>query len=401
MEDNDLDKLFGDDIQGGHDNKSNVIVQNNVIVPNNDSNKPQPELLTNDQKLLILKKWDANPNSPPSIEELCEIACPGQKLDGRSKIGREIKKYLSERDLKPLTKTEYTPKGLLKLTDEEKEFVKNNPNMKGAEIACALWNKSFFANNSQEVKTILAYQIELENNTGFKKSIEDDEPIETFRPPKTLDHACARINRHVDGANFDLKKLTPTQKKQCLMLISYMHSFRFCHHLNLIDNMDDRKLFENTFVKYIYNKSDLSQEDLDQYLALANEAVAESSIKRSITRLEKEQERNLEETGRLQMNIVDAIKVGRDEFNACRKRQDSLYKALEIERSKRLNERVGPQFTLLNIVEEMKNEERRKKIIAEAEKRNDKLKGEIQRLSELDEMIARIYGIDEDLVING
>ena len=42
-----------------------------------------------------------------------------------------------------------------------------------------------------------------------------------------------------------------------------------------------------------------------------------------------------------------------------------------------------------------------RKLVLEAEKRNDKLKGELKRLSEMDEIIARLYGIDEDLVING
>jgi hypothetical protein len=201
--------------------------------------------------------------------------------------------------------------------------------------------------------------------------------------------------------NYDYKKLTPSQKKNAMTLISYLHNMRFSHQMSLINNENERRLLENTFIKYIYDKPDLSQEDLDQYIILANESVMASSIQRTISMLEEEQVRSLSETNKISMTIVDALKTSRDEYNACIKRQQSLYKALDIERSKRLSERIGPQFTLLNIVEEMKNEERRKTLIAEAEKRNDKLKGEIKRLSEMDEMIARIYGIDEDLIING
>jgi hypothetical protein len=49
----------------------------------------------------------------------------------------------------------------------------------------------------------------------------------------------------------------------------------------------------------------------------------------------------------------------------------------------------------------MKIEERRKKLIEDAEKRNDKIKGEIKRLESAEERICRIWGIDEDLIING
>jgi len=386
-----LDIPFNRDETIVNDKQDGFIAQNEDI-----------HVLTEQDKLDLLKMWDDNSQNPPSIEELCEKIRHGQKLDGRSKLGRSIKKYISSLNLPPpTTKTEYKGKGLLPLTDEQKEYIANNPNMKASEIACVLFEKNFLPALSQEVRTVLAFQKELENQGIYQKEIEDDADIKEYRPPKTLEHACARINKNIDGANYDSKKLTPTQKRQCMMLISYLHSFRFSHHFNLINESNDRKLFENTFVKYIYNKNDLSQEDLDQYLALANEAVAESSIKRTILMLEKEQEKSVQETGRIQMNLVDAIKTSRDEYNACRKRQNDLYKALEIERSKRLNERVGPQFTLLNIIEAMKNEERRKAIILEAEKRNEKLKEEVNRLSGLDSIICEIYGTESDLIING
>lgn len=402
MNNSDLDNLFGDNTQETHDKQDNDIVQKEDI----NSNKSAPELLNNEQKTIILKRWqesdgEQDENKIPSIEELCELAWPGMKYNGQHKQGRAIKKFLAEHDLKPKTKTEYTPKGLLSLSAENKEYILNNPNMRALEISKILFNNPNLTNRHQETLTILNYQKELEKEGGYKKEIKDDEISEEYRPPKKIEESCARINRNVNGANFDYKKLTPTQKKCCQMLMSYLGSLRFSHHLNLINNADDRRLYENTYIKYIYDKTDLSQEDLDQYLTLANEAVMESSIKRTIAMLEEEQQRERDEQGKMSMSIVETLKISRDEYNSCIKRQQGLYKALEVERSKRLNERIGPQFTLLNIVEEMKNEEKRKALVAEAEKRNDKLKDEIKRLSGLDELICRIYGVDEDLVING
>jgi hypothetical protein len=359
-----------------------------------------PEL-TPEQKLIILKKWENNYENPPSIEELLKLAYPDiPGLDGRSKQGRLIKSFLASNDLKPNTKTEYKKIEILELNDDHKEFIKNNLNMKNHEIAQILWEKPYFTATSNESRSVGQYRDELRKQ-GVIRNDNGEETTEKYNPPKSLDRVCARINRNVDGQDFDYKKLTPTQKKQTLALTSYLNNMRFAHQMDLISNTDDKRLLENTFIKYIYDKPDLTQEDLDQYIILANEAVMASSIQRTVAMLEQEQERSIESDGKISMAIVEALKTSRDEYNSCIKRQQSLYKALDVERSKRMSERIGPQFTLLNIVEAFKNEESRKKMIVEAEKRNDKLKGEIKRLSDMDALVGSMWGADQDLFING
>ncbi len=355
--------------------------------------------LTNEQQLSVLKCWDSRPTNPPSIMELIELVFPDieEKLkDSRSRFGRIIKEYLISKDLK---QPAVPPSAPPSLKDEDKEYIINNcSTMNIMELSKEIWKNPRIGPNTLEVRLVKEF---IKNEVPKESLYDKNENLETFKPPKTIDQACARINTHVEGANFDGKALTPTQRKQCTKLMDYMCNFRFAHHFNLITDDDDKKLFQNTFVKYIYDKTDLSQEDLDQYLTLANEAVMESSIKRMISMLEGEQKRTLDETGKLNMTLVEAIKTSRDEYNACRNRQDKLYKALDVERSKRMNERIGPQFTLLNIVEEMKKEETRKILVLEAEKRVDKLKGEIDRLSAFDDSILRIWGADTDMFING
>ncbi len=353
--------------------------------------------LTNEQKALVLKAW--NGQTPPSIIDLIKIAWPEsteEMLDTRTKYGKAIKQYLTEKDLKiDPPKIE-----IVNLSEEHKEYLRNNcSNMKAFEMAKVIFENSRLSPADKRVKLVINF---------LKEEVEPEQIYEgedlttgEYSPPKRIEHVCARINEHVSGAKYDSKNLTPTHKKQTQALLHYLNNLRFYHHYNLINNDDDKKLFENTFIKYVYDKTDLSQEDLDQYLTLANEAVMESSIKRNIAMLENEQTTTLQNTQKLSMTLVDAVKVARDEYNACRNRQDKLYKALEVERSKRLNERIGPEFTLLAIVEEMKNEERRKSVVQDAEKRNDKIKGEIKRLSSMEERIVRIFGIDESTIIDG
>ena len=66
-----------------------------------------------------------------------------------------------------------------------------------------------------------------------------------------------------------------------------------------------------------------------------------------------------------------------------------------------MDDRKGSVGTLLNIIEEVKNEDSRKQLAKAAEERNLKLKDEFKRLNDLDEIIVRIYGLDEETILNG
>ena len=122
---------------------------------------PESVELSNEQRLAILQRWQGDEKDIPSIEELCEIAFPSKGFNGLNKEGRLIKKFLAEHDLKPKTKTEYAPKGLLSLTDEQREYIKNNLNMKNHELAQVLWEKPLLSPTRQEARTVGSYRDEV------------------------------------------------------------------------------------------------------------------------------------------------------------------------------------------------------------------------------------------------
>lgn len=399
MDNQSLENLFDnpeDNKQETHDKQDNFTVQKN----NNDSNKLNDELSNQDQ-LILLKAWEANPEDPPSIEELCEKIRQGQHLDGRSKIGRNIKKFLADKDLKATTKTEYNPRPKFELTESQKEYVRNNTNMSSLEQSRILWNNPNLFPLSKENRAVIEYRAQLKKEGVIFENDNEDESAEEYRPPQRLEHACARINKNVDGANYDIKKLNGNQKKNAMTLINYLRNMRFAHQMGLINNSNDRNLLENTFIKYIFDKPDLTQEDLDQYIILANEAVMASSIQRTIQMLEQEQERSLNETNKISISLVDAIKTSREEYNSCVGRQQKLYKALTEERSARLEGKIKDNATVLNLVEAWKQKEMRDKMIQIANKRKQKVSEEIDRLETMDELKVRLLGISKDEVLEG
>ncbi len=359
----------------------------------------QPFILSNEQKVLILKRWEQLPI--PSIMDLLELILPGQKLDGRSMPGISIKKLLSEHGLKAETKTEYKEKGPIKLTIEQEEFIRNNISTmpRPFEMAKEIFQNPRLSPASKEVKAVIEF---VKTLPSYIMNNDEDGLEAEYKPPKRIEHVLARIFKYVKDNKIDKDKLTPQNKKCAEALIGYLHDYRLIHQINTYSEIDDKKLFESSFISYCWDKSDLSAEDVHLYIILCTEVVMSASIQRTINMLQAEQDRQMEEgEGKLSMSLIEAVNVARTEYNSSVKRQETLFKGLITERSKRLNERVGPQFTLLNIVEEMKNEERRKALILDAEKRNERIKDELKRLDSAEERICRIWGLDENLVING
>jgi hypothetical protein len=117
-----------------------------------------------------------------------------------------------------------------------------------------------------------------------------------------------RINRYVlDG--IDEKKVSPKQKRDIKSIIGYLHTFRFSHQINSYNGNTDRELFESSFVRYTYDKNDLTQEEVDQYILLAAEVVIASSIQERVERLQNMLDDTADDTEgrRISMSLVEAI----------------------------------------------------------------------------------------------
>jgi hypothetical protein len=356
--------------------------------------------LTDEQQLLILKEWNNNEENPPSIPSLMKLIWPELgSFDARNKFGRIIKEFLITKGIKPI-ESGYKPKGLLELNSEQKEYIATNySTMKSLEMARVLFKNQLLSQVSQEAKSVLNYIKTLPKINNF----DNNEVINNeYTPPNTLDRVIARINKYVKDTDLDVKTLKSLQKKQCQSLIGYLHTYRFIHQINTYSKEEDRTLFESSFIKYTYDKEDLSQEDVDQYIILGTEIVMAANIQRNINQLQEEQDRQLDENdGKLSMTLVEAVNVARTEYNACIKRQQSLYKSLTEERSARLAEKVGETQSLLNLIDLWKNEDTRLQLIKIAEERKKKLSDEIDRLSSMEDIRCKLIGISKEEILNG
>ena len=349
----------------------------------------------------ILDAWNSSKDEPPSLMELTEL-CFGEGFDGRSKEGRAVKDFLASRNLRARASDEYQAKGLLELTKDQEEFIDNNlGNMKAMEIARVMYKNDQLTNLSQETRTVAEY---IKNNSRGIEPFERPENVPTgeYKPPKTLPVMTARVNKYVLNG-IDKEKLTPKIKKDLKSLIAYLHTFRFNHQINSFASTTDRELFESSFIRYTFDKGDLTQEEVDQYIVLATEVVIASSIQARIEHLQNLLDDSADDTEgrRIAMSLVEAISSRQTEYNQSVNRQQKLLNDLKVKRSDRMKQMSEASASVVNLVEMWKEEESRKQMIDLAELRKEALSEEINKLSNMDEIKSRIMGISEDEVLNG
>lgn len=357
--------------------------------------------LTEGQQLKLLNEWNNRPNNPPSLVELVKLAFDRNDLDGRSKEGKAVKEFLSSRQIKPKKSHEYQAKGLINISPAQKEYVSNNCHMMtGLEMAKILFKNDNLTNLSQETRSILDYMKNLPSNIKFNNAENENIATEGYRPPRSEERTIAKINKYVlDG--IDKNKLTHKHKKEINALISYMNTHRFIHQMNIYDNESDRELFESSFVRYTYDKGDLSQEEVDQYIVLCTEVVISSSIQETINVLQNQIELSMQEDGKIPMAVVEASSTARKEYNDCVNRQQKLNNDLKVKRSDKLSKQVKETASIINLVQMWKEEESRAKLLKMAEMRKEIVEKEINRLSTMDEIKAKILGISKDEILNG
>lgn len=359
------------------------------------------QILTEEQQLKLLNEWNNRPDNPPSLVELVQLAFGRDDLDGRSKEGKAVKEFLASRSIKPRKSHEYQAKGLKELSLEQKEYIGNNCHtMTGIEMAKILFKNEGLTNLSQETRSVLEYMKTLPTNIKFNNTENENASTEEYRPPRSEERMIAKINRYIlDG--IDKNKLTHKHKKEINSLIGYMNTYRFCHQINLYTDEKDRDLFESSFVRYTYDKSDLTQEEVDQYIVLSTEVVISSNIQQTINTLQNQIDMSIEADGKIPMALVEASNTARKEYNDCVNRQQKLLNDLKVKRSERLSKQVKETASIINLVQMWKEEESRNKLIKMAEMRKQIVEKEIDRLSTMDEIKSKILGISKDEILNG
>lgn len=353
--------------------------------------------LTEEDKEYIRNNWDK-----VGLIELVRFISKDDEADGRSLIGKAISRYISEFGGKAKT-TKYN-KMEMELTEDQKTYVKNNYKVsKPLEMAKILF---------PEKKQLTALNKETLLIQEFIKSFDPDAidskdalSVATYRAPQKIDTLLYKVVKYVtkfstgEAKAPDAKNLTELEKKQLNSLLAYINTHRFLSQINRYTKEDDRETFESCFIRYTFDKPDLMQEDVDQYIVICDEIVSQGKIQRTIELLDLQIDEALQSEGgarTISGNTTELINALREKLNVSRKRVDDTMTKLVQTRSKRLDNKFQENASILNLVEAWQTEKQRMKMI-ELAKEQKLLEGEeVDKLSDMDSVIALIAGFSKE-----
>lgn len=354
-------------------------------------------ILTKDQESIIINKWNdcaKKKIDPPSIKELIKLVFEEDGLDGRSAEGIAIRKFLGERGFNLPVKE----KKIIELTEENKEFIRNNSSsMTATEMARLIFNNNNLITGSGETRAVLAFKETLKDVLMYK----DEKSLEEFKAPRSDDKVIKLVNGIVLNA-FNPDKIDGATKKCLSSCINYLNNERFLTEIENYQEANERKMFINNFIRHIYDKPDLTQQDVDILITFSNEVIEHKRIQDQMDILREQQKRLSEDAdAKLSMSLVEMINNCTNNLSKSKMTQKNLLAEINEKRSERLKKERSNANSLLNLIAEWKEEETRLKMIKLAEQRKKILGEEVDRLSDMESFKASIFGTTKEELVYG
>lgn len=345
--------------------------------------------LTEEQKQIALKAFDKKPD----LIYITRKVFGDETIDGRDRRGRAVKDFLISQG-KEYQTTKSVSKKAIDLTEPQKQFLMSD--QISSEMTMIQMARLVF--NDPSIKPLSAQHVTVQEFIQkFRADILDKNDIvasENWSAPKALSMVILRINKWVK-TNYptDETKLPSKIRRNAEKLLVYLSSYKIDNTINSFLRKSDRDLFESEFVRYTWDKPDLTNEELNLYMMVCSNHIR---AKHTQKRLDKFNEMLMAQEGddvAVSMAAGNYLKGMSEELNACESRIDKMLSKLNGDRAKRLEKQLGGNFSFLALVEAFQDKEERDKMVKLAEMHNKLIADEAERLETMDEMKARIMGI--------
>ena len=162
--------------------------------------------LTEEQKQLIKNNYKAISD----LTRLTQMVSGDETLDGRSKVGRAIRRIMVEQGLNYETSSHQKVEEII-LTGEEKEFLDSyaGQNMSSIQLAELLWPNKEIKKLSKEQRVVADYV--KNHHPDFVRADENALGLK-YSPPKAMSRSIKKINDFA-GKSFDENKLAMQDRK--------------------------------------------------------------------------------------------------------------------------------------------------------------------------------------------
>lgn len=348
---------------------------------------------TQEEKDKVINFWNSRKDNPPDGSEIVFHFSDGQQNDLReAPFGRIVRQILLDAKIKAKT-SKWEKVDEIILTDEQKEFIRNNHK----ENRIYDMAKILFPSDSKleplgrEVRVIRKY---LEEIGELNKKIDEPKFAESrYSPPDNFNTVVSKINLylHTELSN---QNMTAYEKKCVETTRQFLHSPRFVQEINNYATIEKRIAFESEFIRAVYNKPDLSPEEISLTINWCADIIQASDLNKLLEKLVESLENiTADENGKFSQPLAETIGKVTVNRNEVLKRQERIYALLNKSRAKRDEEKESRQASLVQLFEWFRDEENRKKMLRQAELQREARKNEIKRIDSLDDTIMLSLGL--------
>lgn len=346
--------------------------------------------LTDQQKTFIKENID----SVNDLTSLTRATFDDKSLDGRSRQGRAVRAYLAQQELDYSTRHVHKKEDI-DLSEAQKEFLRNNsaPGVNSLELAKLCFSDEKVKHLSKEFWAVHNF-ISAEGLDVF----EGETALNVkYSPPKADSKIIKKINDCV-GLEITEEKMT-VQYKRCLeSLRKFLSAPRFLQVIETYTSLDDRYLFEAEFVRATWDKPDLTTDEINLYINVCMDYIHLKRIQHAMNKLNRMFD-EAEDQQDLTVRLAELLKTKSEEYNQCEKRMESLISKLQGDRSKRIQNNVEKNASILNLVQLFQEEEEREIMVKMAEMQKQVIKEEAETLEKMPEWKSRVLGLSKQDII--
>ena len=336
-----------------------------------------------------------NASRIPNLIDLTKQCFDDDSLDGRSKEGRAVRKFLVENSIDFKT-TGRPPAEVIDFTREQREFIiqQAETGLSSLEIARIVFSDRRVMPLSSEQRAVLA-EIRAVNPDILPS--QDSGALSSYISPKSPSRIIKKIN-DATGLGLDEPKLN-RQKQVCVEKLGVnLSNSRFLKIINNYLNEDDRVLFEHEFIRLTWDKPDLTADEINLYLNVCKEVINLEVISAHLNKLNNMFD-EADEQAEMSIRLAEIIKAKSSEYHQCETRIENLTKKLQGDRGERMKKMQKENASFLSIVQLFQEEEERKTMIKIAEMQKEAVKKEAERLEGMSEWKARVLGIGQQDVL--
>lgn len=345
--------------------------------------------LTDHQKEFILNIFKDDPN----IINITREVFGDDSLDGRSKEGRAVSKFLAKNGMKARTTKKEKGEEIV-LTDEQIEQIHQlkDEGWNALQISNMIFDKDVkrLTREWRAVQELISEEKEEQEEKGQDSS-------GNYVPPQALSRVMKKINDST-GAGLEESKMTRGHHVCCEKLRTNLSNSRFVAIVNNYLNPRDKELFEQEFIRLTWDKPDLTADEINLYMNVAKEIINLELITGHLQKLNDMFE-SAEDQDEMTVRLAEIIKAKSSEYHQCESRIENLTKKLQGDRGARLANKQKETASFLSIVQLFQEEEERRNMVRIAEMQKEVIREEAKRLEGMSAWKARVLGIGIENVL--